>query len=193
MFSTPITSRLTALLLVATAILAAYMLVIEPIIGGYSETGSEIETARDQLARLERAAAMRPALAKHIENFEKQRDSESYFLAGSTDALAAAGLQDRVQALIIEHGGTLQSIQTISGVEEQQLIRITLRVQMTATTETLFDVLCALESGSPILFIDDVDVQSREGVKPSDAAASDMERLTVAVDVSGYLPRDAQR
>ena len=48
-------------------------------------------------------------------------------------------------------------------------------------------------SGSPILFIDDVDVQSREGVKPGDAAASDMERLTVAVDVSGYLPRDAQR
>ena len=117
MFSTPITSRLTALLLVATAILAAYMLVIEPIIGGYSETGSEIETARDKLARLERAAAMRPALARHIEDFEKQRNSEGDFLAGNTDALAAAGLQDRVQALIIEHGGTLQSIQTISGVE----------------------------------------------------------------------------
>lgn len=193
MFSTPITSRLAALLLVATAILAAYMLVIEPIIGGYSETGSEIETVRDQLARLERAAAMRPALARHTEDFEKQRNSEGDFLAGNTDALAAAGLQDQVQTLIVENGGAVQSIQSMPGIDEQRLIRITLRVQMTATTETLFDVLYALESGSPILFIDDVDVQSRDGVKPGGAAASDMERLTVAVDVSGYLPKDAQR
>jgi general secretion pathway protein M len=193
LFSTPITSRLAALLLLIVAILATYMFVVEPIISGYSETESEIEAARDQLARLERAAAMRSTLATHIEDFEKQRASQGYLLAGSTDALAAAGLQDRVQALITENGGRVQSIQSMPGVEEQGLTRITLRVQMTGTTETLLDVLYALESGSPILFIDDVDIQNRERVKAGSDAGSDVGRLTVAVDLSGYLPKEAQR
>jgi len=187
LFSTPITSRLAALLLLVTVTLAAYMFAVEPILSGYSETESEIETARDQLARLERAAAMRPALAKHIEDFEKDRASQGYFLAGSTDALAAAGLQDQVQALVTENGGAVQSMQSMPGVDEQGLTRITLRVQMTGTTETLLDVLYALESGSPILFIDDVDVQNRDGIE----TGSDTDRLTIALALSGYLRKEA--
>jgi general secretion pathway protein M len=193
LFSTPTTSRLAALLLLVTAVLVVYMSAVEPIISGYSETRSEIEAARDQLARLERAAAMRPALSRHIEDFEKQRASQGYLLAGSTDALAAANLQDRVQALIIENGGTAQSMQSMPGVEEHGLMRITLRVQMTGTTETLLDVLYALESGSPILFIDNVDIQGRESVKAGYDLSYEAEVLRVAVDLSGYLPKEARR
>lgn len=185
MFSTPITSRLAALLLLFAATLAAYMFAVEPILSGYSETKSEIDTARDQLARLERAAAMRPALTKHIEDFEKQRASQGYFLAGSTDALAAAGLQDQVQALITENGGAVQSMQSMPGVDELGLTRITLRVQMTGTTETMLDVLYALESGSPILFIDDVNVQNRDAIE----TGTDADQLMIALALSGYLPK----
>jgi Tfp pilus assembly protein PilO len=193
LFTTPIISRLAAVLLLITAIFAVYTLLVEPILSGYSETGRQMEEARDQLARFERAAAMRPALAKRIEDFEEQRRSQGHFLTGGTDALAAAGLQDQVQGLIIEKGGTLQSIQPMPGVAEQGFTRITLRLQMAGTTETLFDVLYALESGNPILFIDHIEIQSRDSLRTGSDADSATGRLRVAVDLSGYLPQEPQR
>jgi general secretion pathway protein M len=192
LFTSPLISRLAAVLLLITAILAAYTLLVDPIIVGYGDTNRDIEEARDQLARFERAAAMRPALVKQMKDFEAQRKSQGYFLTGSTDAVAAAGLQDQVHALVADKGGTLQSIQPMPGVEEQGLMRITLRVQMTGTTETLFDVLYALESGSPILFIDDLDIQNRNSVAAGTDADGEAGSLTVAFDLSGYLPKEPQ-
>jgi general secretion pathway protein M len=191
-FTTPLLGRMAAVLLLFTAILAAYTFLVEPIVLGYSETNGQIQEARDQLARLERAAAMRPALVKRMKDFEAQQRSRGYFLTGSTDALAAAGLQDRVQTLITGKGGTLQSIEPMPGTEEQGLMRITLRVRMTGTTETLFDVLYALEAGSPILFIDDLDIQGQRGTVSGDAGSAEADTLTVAFDLSGYLAKETQ-
>lgn len=192
MFTTPFTSRLAAVLLLITAILAAYTLLVEPIIVGYSENNRRIEEARDQIARFERTAAMRPALVKQMKDFAAQRKSQGYFLTGSTDALAAASLQDRVHDLIADKGGTLQSIQPVPGVEEQGLMRITVRVQMTGLTETLFEILYALESGSPILFIDDLDIQNRDSAEPGTDADGEAGNLTIAFDLSGYLRKDSK-
>ena len=193
MLTTPILGRLAAVLLLITAGLVIYTFLVEPIISGYGETDRQMQQARDQLARFERAAAMRPALVKRMKDVEEQRKSRGDFLTGGTDALAAAGLQDRVQALIIEKGGALQSVQPMPGVEEQGLTRITLRVQMAGTTETLFDVLYALESGNPIIFIDRIDIQGRDSVETGGGAGSGAGRLTVAVDLSGYLPQEPQQ
>ena len=192
MFSTPLISRLAAVLLLLTVLLGVYILLVEPIIVGYDATGREIEEAHDQLARFERAAAMRPVLLKQMKEFEAQQKAQGYFLKGSTDALAAADLQDQVNNLVADKGGTLQSIQPMPGVEEKGLMRITLRVQMTGTTETLFDVLYALESGSPVLFIDELDIQNRSSVRDGADAGGDARILTVAFDLSGYLPKEPQ-
>lgn len=192
LFTTPLLGRLAAVLLLFTAVLAAYTFLAEPIVFGYAETNGQIQDVRDQLARLERSAAMRPALAKRMKDFEAQQASRGYLLTGSTDALAAAGLQDRVHALVTEKGGTLQSIEPMPGIEEQGLMRITLRVRMTGSTETLFDVLYALEAGSPILFIDDLDIQGQRGTASGSEGNGDAGALTVAFDLSGYLAKESQ-
>ena len=195
MFTTPLISRLAAVLLLITTILAAYTFLAEPIVVSYGETSRQIQEAREQLSRFERAAAMRPALDKQMSEFELQERSRGYYLTGKTDALAAAKLQDQVNALITEKGGTLQSIQPMPGVEEKGLMRITLRVEMIGTTETLFEVMYALESGKPTLFIDDLDIQSRAGAQPAGDAgggALQAESLRVAFDLSGYLPKESK-
>ena len=73
MFTTPILSRLAAVLLLITAGLVIYTFLVEPIISGYGETDRQMQQARDQLARFERAAAMRPALVKRMKDVEEQR------------------------------------------------------------------------------------------------------------------------
>lgn len=193
LFTTPITSRLAAVLLLTTATASIYTFLLEPIISSSGETDRQIEEARDQLARFERAAAMQPALAKRVKDFEQQQKSWDHFLTGDTDALAAADLQDQVQALILEKGGTLQSMQPMPGVDERGLRRITLRVQMAGTIETLFDVLYALEAGDPVLFIDEIDIQKRGSIVADGDADSEAGRLTVAFGLSGYLLRGSQR
>jgi general secretion pathway protein M len=195
-FATPWISRLAALLLLIVAIVAAYSFILDPIIVGYGETDRQIEEVRDQLARYQRLAAERPALEQQIQQTENERTSDGYYLSGGTDAVAAAGLQDRVNALVGAKGGLLRSIQPMPGVDVQGFRRITLRVQMTATIEVLFETLYALESGTPMLFIENLDIQSRAIRRRSDEtgveAAPEAPVLAVGFDLSGFMPIEAQ-
>ena len=196
MFATPWISRLAALLLLIVAIVAAYSFILDPIIVGYGETDRQIEEVRDQLARYQRLAAERPALEQQIQQATNERTSDGYYLSGGTDALAAAGLQDRVNALVGAKDGLLRSIQPMPGVDDQGFRRITLRVQMTATIEVLFETLYALERGTPMLFVENLDIQSRAIRRRSDEtgaeAAPEAPVLAVGFDLSGFMPVEAQ-
>lgn len=196
MFTTPWISRLAAVLLLIAAIAAIYVFLAEPVIVGYRETDQEIEEVREQLSHFERLAAMRPALAKQMEQLRTPQTSQGYYLSGGTDALAAAGLQDRVNVLVEGTGGSLRSIQPMPGIDEQGFRRITLRVQMTGTIEALFETLYVLEAGTPVLFIEDLNIQSRFiRQRVSNAGgqeAPEAPLLTVGFDLSGYMPIENQ-
>jgi general secretion pathway protein M len=197
LFTTPWISRLTALLLLALVMFGAYLFLVEPLVVGYDAIDRGIDDAQDQLAHFDRLAAMRPAVAQQLQQVDSQQNTQGYYLSGGTDALAAAALQDRINALVADNGGTLRSTQPMPGVEEQGFRRITLKVQLTATTEELFDTLYELESGAPILFVDDLDIQSRiERRQTSDKAGANESQATpllvVAFDLSGYLPVQPQ-
>jgi general secretion pathway protein M len=192
MFTTPWIGRLAALLLLLLAIAAAYTFVAEPIIIGYSEADQKIEEVRGQISHYQRLAAMRPALARQVEQSASHGISANYYLSGGTDALAAAGLQDRVNALIAGKGGSLRSVQPMPGVDVQEFRRITVRVQMTGTIEAVFETVYELEAGTPLLFVENLDIQSRlvrqriEKVGVREVA--DAPVLTVGFDLSGYMP-----
>ena len=192
MFPTPWISRLTALLLLALVLFGVYLFLVEPLVVGYGAIDRETDDAQEQLAHFERLAAMRPAVAQQLHQVDSQQTAQGYYLSGGTDALAAAGLQDRINALVAANGGTLRSTQPMPGVEEQGFRRITLKVQLTVTTEELFDTLYELESGAPILFVEDLDIQSRIVRRPTGdtAGANESQPITllaVAFDLSGYL------
>jgi general secretion pathway protein M len=195
-FSTPWISRSTALLLLIVALAAAYSFILEPIIVGYGETDRRIEEVREQLSRYQRLAAARPALERQMQQAATEQSSDGYYLSGGTDALVAAGLQDRVNALVEAKGGSLRSIQPMPGIDDQGFRRITLRVQMTATIEALFETLYALEAGTPMLFIENLDIQSRSIRRRSDDTSPqdvpDAPLLTVGFDLSGFMPIESQ-
>jgi general secretion pathway protein M len=194
MFTTPWISRLAALLLLVAALGTIYVFVLDPIIAGYSDTDRQIAEVREQLSRYQGLAAQRPALEKLLRQSEAEAATDGYYLNGGTDALAAAGLQDQVNALVQGKGGTLRSIQPMPGTDEQGFRRITLRVQMTATNESLFEVLYSLESGTPILFVENLDIQSRYVRQRNSAAGQQAELdeplLSVGFDLSGYMPTE---
>lgn len=192
MLTTPWIGRLAAVLLLIVAIEAVYLLVVEPIVVGYRQTDQAIEDVDDQLLHYRRLAAMRPVLVDQLDQLAAEQSSGTFYLNGGTDALAAAGLQDRVSGLVGGKGGVLRSIQPMAGVDERGFRRITVRIEMTATIEALFETIYALEAGMPVLFVENLDIHSRfarrRSSKDGAQVAPDAPLLVVAFDLSGYMP-----
>lgn len=84
----------------------------------------------------------------------------------------------------------------MAGVDEQGFRRITLRIQMTATIEALFETIYTLETGTPVLFVENLDIRSRFTRRRINQAgaqeAPDAPLLTVGFDLSGYMPLENQ-
>jgi general secretion pathway protein M len=196
MLTTPWISRLVAILLVAVVAVAGYILLVEPIVDAYVEVDQAIANARERLEHFERLGATRPALAAQMAELERRHSSQGYYLSGGTDALAAAALQDRLKQVVEANGTTIRSIQPLPGADEEGFRRVTVRAQMTATTESLFRSVYTLEAGAPLVFIDNIDIQSRLARRAADAAGDSglLEEpvLTVGFDVYGYLPLEAK-
>jgi general secretion pathway protein M len=178
--------RVAAVALLVAVLGCAYVYVVVPLLTAYEETDRAIADARELLARFERIAATRTAHENQATELRRRQTAQGYYLAGGTDAMVAAELQDRVKAAIEGNGGTLRSIQPLPGQVEGNFRRVTIRLQMMATTESLARVLYVLEAGSPILFLDNVDVQARRSRRTAEAEQEVM--LTVGLDLYGYLP-----
>jgi general secretion pathway protein M len=194
MLATPWVRRLVALMLVPLIAGAIYVLAIEPVISAYTETAAQIADDRDQLAHLQRLVATRPALTAEVDALEHRQDSDGYYLSGGTDALAAVALQNRLKE-VASNGAAVRSMQPLAGADEHGFRRVTVRVQLTATTQALFRVLYALESGRPLVFVDNLDVQNRTvPVLDQDGGETLAEdpSLAVAFDLYGYLPAAAK-
>lgn len=196
MLMTPWISRSLALLLLGVVLAAGYVLLVKPIVATYAETDQAIAAARDRLEQFEGLGARRSALADQMAELERRRSAQGYYLTGVTDALAAAGLQDRLKQVVEANGATIRSIQPLPGADEQGFRRVTVRVQMTATTESLFRSVYALEAGAPLVFIDSIDIQSRlaRGTTTDDNEL-DLLRgpvLAVGFDIYGYLLLEAE-
>ena len=188
MFSTPWLSRLTALLLLAVTIVAADVFVVEPLVAAYANTDQAIADARDMLGRYDRLAAARDDLARQVAQLAQKPENTAYYLTGGTDALAAAELQGKLKTLIESSGGTIGSMQTLPAVDEQNLKRVAIRLDVSAPIQPLLRVLQGLETGVPLLFVDNLDIQSRLAEIPQDDGTAQEPVLAVGFDVYGYLP-----
>ena len=194
MLTTPWISRLAALLLLAVVVAAGYEFILAPVIAAYADTAQAIADDRDRLEHLQRLAATRPALAKQMAEIEKRQAPKGYYLSGRTDAQAAAELQDHLNQVIAANGGTGRSIQPLPGVDEHGFQRVTVRVQLTATIESLFHIVYALEAGTPLVFIENISIQGRatlpiaEEDGETNASAKEEPALAVGFDLYGYLP-----
>jgi general secretion pathway protein M len=188
MFTTQWISRAAALLLLATVLAAVYFWIVVPIATGYASTESAIADTRELADRYERLASARPSLEAQLAALEDKPDTIAYYLTGATDALAAAALQARVTGLIEGSGATLLSVQTLASTEEGSLRRVAIRLQMTAEIGSLVRLLHGLETGIPLLFVDNLEIQSQAAPVVEQAAPPPGAPLIVGFDLYGYLP-----
>lgn len=109
------------------------------------------------------------------------------YLDGDTDALAAASLQEVVNATVEGSGGRLRSIQILPAKDDGKFRRISVRAQMSATIVQLARLLYAFEANKTYLFVDNLDVANRRARRRKDQAIEMDPTLIVRLDLSGYM------
>ncbi len=116
-------SRSAALSLLAGVAAAAFLLVVAPTLEAYERTESAVREKAQQLERYLRVASTRPAVEAQLAELEVRQAESGVYLSGATDALAAAQLQDRVNAIIRASSGALTSTQALPVKTEGALRR----------------------------------------------------------------------
>jgi general secretion pathway protein M len=179
-------SRTAALSLLVFVIGALYLLIVSPVIEAYRSTDEASQEVLEQLARYENISKTNPNRKAELEKLAKQQSRSGVYLAGDTDALAAAGLQEDVGVKIEKNGGKVRSMQILPVKTDGDFKRVSVRVQLTATLGSFARILYALESGKPYVFIDNLDVKNRRARKAKKGTEEDPE-LVIRFDLYGYL------
>jgi len=181
--------RFAAITLLLGALATVYVVVVLPLLGEFRRNEEAIAEAAEMLARFQSATVTQAGIEAQLDQLRQRQAQQGYTLTGSTDALAAVELQDRIKMVVRESGGVVRSVQTLPPEDEGSFRRIAVRLQMTTTTESLFNIVYSLETMLPLLFVDNVDVQSRPVRLSADQPATDPV-LTVSLDLYGYRPPD---
>lgn len=141
---------------------------------------------QDELLQLRKQIAREGELRK--ENTELAavgEDASLLLLEGETTGIAGANLQKLMSGLVLEHGGAASSLQILPPKEDGNLVRIPMSLSISVGIDGLRDILHGLETGTPLIFIDDITIRTES----DDFRATDphyLGPLDVTLQVSGY-------
>lgn len=183
----PTASRIVAVALLAAAVALPYRLIIAPLQENYQQLTDEVASNRDMLARYQRLADSREALRQQLQTLRENPAAQAGYLTGDSETLVAAELQNLVRTTVERGGGRLESTQILPASTEGAFRRVTLRVRMSSDTDGLFRILYDLESTLPYLFLDGLDIVSRERRSGRGNAQAEAAALSVSYDVFGYM------
>lgn len=179
------TSKLMALALLALALSAMAFGAAGPYVRT-SWLDAEIEESRSELALLRKEIAHEGALRKENSALAaRSKGASELLLQGDTTGIAGANLQKLLGGLVSQHGGSAASIQILPPVEDGNLIRIPMSLSISVGIDGLRAIVHGLESGLPLIFVDDIDVRSPlYGADPTFLGP-----LDVTLQVSGFVLR----
>lgn len=186
--------RLSALLLLLLVIVGFLWLVDRVLVGRYHFYRERLEQQQGRLAQLERMAASREPIQRLIDTVRQDHGMAAQYLPKAAPPLAAAELQQRVKGIVEAAGATLRSMQALAPVEEGNAVKVAVSTTLMGDPESLRKILRDLESQTPLLFVDNLDVSGRENRPrlPNGRLASYTRiQLTVQFEVSGYLHKES--
>lgn len=181
----PPASRALAVAILLAGLLLIYLAVLQPIFDDLRTTRDAIADSESAIVRFRRVAAELPRRRAELAALRGRQAASEGFLQGTNEALVAAQIQNRVKSLVEAAQGELRSTQVLPVQDEGKYRRIMLRAQMTLDTATAQRVLYGIETASPLLFIDNLDLRVHTGGDRHRVAADPL--LDIRFDAYGYM------
>ena len=175
--------RLAVILLLVAAALVVGAIAL-PVWMLHRHYDTALEQAFGNLERYRRIASTRPEVQRQLEAM-RAKDPRRYFLRSGAAALSAAEAQEAIRSIVEANGGRLITMQAPSSREEGRYRQVSVNVQLTANIGALRQILHAIETHTPYLFVDNLMVRSQVpgNFRPAPGAEPEM---FVQFDVSGY-------
>lgn len=174
--------RMLALGLLFAVLAGVYLLVAAPLLALYSQREGVLSNARMLLPRLEAKEAALPSLRARLARLEASAKARKVTLGGATDAIAAATLQGRIDALANAVGATIGSSESLPTSTFGPYRRIGLRFVLRGNYEPLVRLLARIETATPPLIVDSLQIHGilrRPGLHQH-------QELSVSFDVYGF-------
>lgn len=160
--------RALALALLALVAAALWLGVAAPLLDFYA-AGQERMAAQGRIARRMAQIATELPDLKRLSS-ETAASQPVPVLAGATDALAGAGLQQQVQEIASGAGATVASMESMSAEAVGGYRRIGLRIAVNSPLPVLVQMLAAIGDAQPRMLVNDLQIHASRGLVPDPAA-----------------------
>jgi general secretion pathway protein M len=138
----------------------AWVAVVSPLMAWYADGGIRLERDEVLLGRMASLADAVPALRRQAAQTPAAVAPQAALLAGATDAIAGAALQERVAAMAAQAGATLSSTEALPGEAAGAYRRIRLHVALTAPWPQLVHLIEAIEMAPTGMLLNDLQLRS---------------------------------
>lgn len=181
----PQQNRRLAIAVLVAGVLAIIAVVALPVWLLNRHYDNALSEGRGTLERYTRIASTRAEVSRQLEAM-RAKEPRKYFLRGGAPSLSAAELQEAVRGVVEKAGGRLITMQPPTSKEEGRYRQVTVNVQLTANVFAMRNILSAIETNVPYLFVESLTVRSQvpHNFRPTAGAEPEM---FVQLDVSGYV------
>jgi general secretion pathway protein M len=181
-------SRSAAIAILIAVGAALWLILAEPLMGSFVEHRESIARSQEMLARYRGLDSTRGQIDTSLSKLHAAQAAEERLLKGGSAQLVGAKLQNRLKELIETDGGALTSMQLLPARDEQGFQRISMAVTLTASIESLRQILYGIEDRSPYLFIENLEIAANQGFTDVSDGGETSRDLQVHFEVFGYMP-----
>jgi general secretion pathway protein M len=181
--------RLLALLILAILIVLVFSLTLLPLWSTHRHYAQTIAELQNRTEIIERMVAAGTGLQSRHQQLRQTQAADRHYLKNETDALAAAELQRLVKRIAVAKKMEVLSIQILPAAQEQGFTRIALKVHMRGTLDSIVQLFYALETGEPLLFMEDMSLRSH--ARRSRGMGAVEQSLETDFNLVAYVPRQS--
>jgi general secretion pathway protein M len=146
--------QILAAALAALALLVIWLGILAPVVDWYGARAARLAELRLRVAREAALIETLPALKATAAAVAHTPARAT--VAGSTDAIAGAALQEQVQQLATAASAQLTSIETLPADQVGVYRRIGVRVELNAQLPVVVSLLKSVEEAQPSMLVDDL-------------------------------------
>jgi len=184
-------SKATALMLLVIALLLVYLLLFHWFVLRHISYADEIGNLREQLGRFQTVASQRETLQTRLAEIHSSQTNEGLFLEYPSFDEAAAALSGSIGDLVrnlADDSCQIVSRQPVRPRVQERFEKVTVNVRMRCNAEDFLPVLYSMETGMPLMLVDDLNViRPRTTRRVRGQQAQTQGELDIRFNVSGYL------
>jgi general secretion pathway protein M len=178
--------RRLAVALLTVLIGAVLLVTVLPVWSANATYQTRIDQIQEQLQELRADAAAGENLRPRFEQLRQSQLSDGHYLKSGTEAVAAAELQRIVKHIAGNNGTQVLSTQILPSSQEEDFVRVALKVRMRGTLTGIVGSIYDIESNATFLFMDKVSI--RDSARRRSISQRISNQFDTDFDLIAYMP-----